>query len=111
MNLFEFAFIEDVSREEMGKCMRWLKDQDIRVLAFSKKASKTFQILSSIYKPPRNLLADMLIASIGLAEKKRDGVRSQRAVAQIKFFNMSNPITSLFRIQISTIGKIPINIA
>jgi len=86
VNLFEFAFIEDVSREEMGKCMRWLKDQDIRVLAFSKKASKTFQILSSIYKPPRNLLADMLIASIGLAEKKRDGVRSQRAVAQIKFF-------------------------
>jgi len=68
VNLFEFAFVEDVPREEMEKCERWLKDYGIRVLALSKKASETFQILSRIHKPPNKFLADMLIASISLVE-------------------------------------------
>jgi predicted nucleic acid-binding protein len=68
VNLFEFAFVQNVPLEKMKKYERWLESYGIRVLPLSKKASETFQNLAKVHKPPSNRLADMLTASISLAE-------------------------------------------
>lgn len=69
VNLFEFAFVQDVRHEEMEKRRRWLRNYGIRVLPLSKNASETFYNLSRAHKPPSTLLADMLIASIAIVER------------------------------------------